>query len=39
VMDDGRIVEQGDHHDLMRRGGAYFTLYQSQFSAAAAEIS
>lgn len=39
VMDEGRIVEQGDHDVLLRRGGAYFTLYQSQFSAAAAEIT
>jgi ATP-binding cassette subfamily B protein len=35
VMDAGRIVEQGDHHELLRRGGAYYTLYQSQFAAAA----
>ena len=39
VMDHGRIVEQGDHDELLERGGAYATLYQSQFSAAATEVS
>jgi ATP-binding cassette subfamily B protein len=38
VMDAGRIVEQGDHHELLRRGGAYYTLYQSQFAAAASDL-
>jgi ATP-binding cassette subfamily B multidrug efflux pump len=38
VMDDGAIVEQGRHVDLLARGGAYFTLYNSQFLAAAAEV-
>jgi ATP-binding cassette subfamily B protein len=37
-MDAGRIVEQGDHHELLRRGGAYYTLYQSQFAAAASDL-
>ena len=31
VMADGRIVEQGPHHDLLRRGGAYARLYELQF--------
>ena len=26
VLDDGRIVEQGNHHELLARGGAYATL-------------
>lgn len=39
VMDAGRIVEQGDHHELLRRGGAYYTLYQSQFAAAASDTA
>lgn len=34
VMDAGRIVEQGNHAQLLARGGAYYTLYQSQFAAA-----
>ncbi len=32
VMEQGRIVEQGNHADLMARGGAYAALYNSQFS-------
>ena len=39
VMDGGRIVEQGSHHDLLTRHGAYFTLYDAQFSGAAAEVA
>jgi len=35
VMEDGRIVEQGDHADLLARGGAYAALYNSQFTAPA----
>jgi ATP-binding cassette, subfamily B, multidrug efflux pump len=34
VMEDGRIVEQGSHHDLLEARGAYFELYCSQFAAA-----
>ncbi len=32
VMEDGRIVEQGDHHQLLELDGAYAALYHSQFS-------
>jgi ATP-binding cassette subfamily B protein len=39
VMEHGRIVEQGHHADLLARGGAYATLYNAQFAAAAAEVS
>ena len=35
VMDDGRIVEQGDHAALIRRGGLYARLAALQFSEAA----
>ncbi|WP_052462693.1 ABC transporter ATP-binding protein [Nigerium massiliense] len=35
VMEDGRIVEQGSHDELVRAGGAYHDLYQAQFQAAA----
>ena len=31
VMDDGRVVEQGTHTDLLRRNGAYAALHQLQF--------
>jgi len=39
VMEHGRIVEQGDHDELLGRGGAYANLYQAQFSAPAAEVA
>ncbi len=32
VMQHGRVVEQGRHEDLLRRHGAYYELYQSQFA-------
>ena len=31
VMDQGRIVEQGSHDDLIARHGFYYDLYHSQF--------
>jgi ATP-binding cassette subfamily B protein len=33
VMEDGRIVEQGTHEQLLEGRGAYFRLYEAQFSA------
>ncbi len=35
VMEDGRIVEQGNHAELLARHGAYERLYRAQFNAAA----
>ena len=32
VMDEGVIVEQGNHHELLAAEGAYARLYQSQFA-------
>jgi len=32
VMEAGRIVEQGNHHDLLELKGAYHRLYMSQFT-------
>jgi ATP-binding cassette subfamily B protein len=34
VMESGRIVEQGNHRELLAAGGAYYTLYNSQFAGA-----
>ena len=39
VMDAGRIVEQGNHADLLRRHGFYYDLYNSQFTEDLAEAS
>jgi len=39
VMDNGRIVEQGSHNDLLRRHGFYYELYNSQFTEKMAEAS
>jgi ATP-binding cassette subfamily B multidrug efflux pump len=30
VMDKGRIVEEGDHHTLLARGGLYARLWAHQ---------
>jgi ATP-binding cassette, subfamily B, multidrug efflux pump len=38
VMEQGRIVEQGNHEALLAAGGAYARLYNSQFAGAATEI-
>lgn len=32
VMHAGNIIEQGTHEELLEQGGAYATLYQSQFA-------
>lgn len=32
VMDQGDIVEQGNHHELLAKQGAYYELYMSQFA-------
>ena len=38
VMDQGAIVEQGTHDQLIAAGGAYAALYASQFALASAPI-
>jgi ATP-binding cassette subfamily B protein len=38
VMEDGQIVEQGRHEDLLTAGGAYARLYAAQFAEAVAEV-
>jgi ATP-binding cassette subfamily B protein len=33
VLDQGRVVEQGTHHELVAAGGLYAKLYETQFAA------
>jgi ATP-binding cassette subfamily B protein len=37
VMDGGRIVEQGNHAELLAHRGAYYELYSTQFTAPASD--
>lgn len=37
VLEEGRVIEEGVHADLLAAGGRYAELYRTQFAAAAAE--
>ena len=39
VMENGSIVEQGSHSELLAAHGAYARLYQAQFSAPVADVA
>jgi ATP-binding cassette subfamily B protein len=39
VMDGGQIVEQGNHVELLARGGAYANLYNAQFTGAVEDVA
>ncbi len=30
-MEDGKIVERGNHQELLNKKGKYFEIYQTQF--------
>jgi ATP-binding cassette subfamily B protein len=32
VLQNGQVIESGDHKELMQKGGFYASLYNSQFS-------
>ena len=38
VMEEGHIVEQGNHDELLAKRGAYFRLYNAQFTEPAEEL-
>jgi ATP-binding cassette subfamily B multidrug efflux pump len=39
VMEDGRIVEQGSHRELLSHDGPYFRLYNSQFVSPVVDVA
>ncbi|MGB0311843.1 MAG: ABC transporter ATP-binding protein [Schleiferiaceae bacterium] len=34
VLDQGKVIEEGNHSELLEKQGAYFNLYEKQFTAA-----
>lgn len=32
MLDDGRLIEEGSHEELMKKKGEYYKLYQTQFA-------
>ena len=39
VMDEGSLIEQGNHEQLMATRGFYYELYASQFNSGAVEVN
>jgi len=39
VLEDGEIIEQGNHHDLIKEEGKYYQLYTNQFKSKVIEES
>jgi ATP-binding cassette subfamily B protein len=39
VMNNGTVIEQGSHHELLAKGGFYADLYNSQFTGANLETA
>ena len=32
VLDDGKLIEKGNHKELLAKKGEYYKLYQTQFA-------
>ena len=39
VIEDGRVVEQGTHQELLTAGGLYADLYETQFKDQASDVT
>ena len=39
VIDDGHVVEQGTHQELLAEGGLYADLYETQFKDQASDLT
>ena len=39
VVRDGKIIERGTHHELMRQRGYYYSLYTRQFELSAPDLA
>ncbi len=39
VLEDGKIVEQGKHHELLQKGGVYAGIYEKQLYEQRAEVN